>query len=210
MTTPPEEPQDAAPRRRVPWWVWTIAVLVAITGLVAAIGGFADVPEESLPEVALGAEWVGGEANAVVHSAYLSETIPGSGTPADDGEVYLVVDVTAAANGDRPSLFARSLIRVLVGDVVAAETDPDRVIELRSGTGTDFLQPGLPVEVAYAWSVPRADLAVGDEVIVGIFDQFGITGDPLWGDTAFSRPTPVARVLTTVDRYVEAPEEEAP
>ena len=208
MTTPPEPPAPA--RRRIPWWAWTIAVVVAITGLIAAIGGFADVPQQKLPEVALGAEWVGGEANATVHSAYLSETMPGSGTPADDGEVYLVVDVTAAANGDHPSLFARNLIRVLVGDVVVAETAPDRVIELRSGTGTDFLQPGLPVEVAYAWLVPVDDLAVGDEVIVGIFDQFGITGDPLWGDTAFTRPTPVARVLTTVDRYVAAPIEELP
>lgn len=208
MTTPPEPATPA--RRRIPWWAWTIAVVVAITGLIAAIGGFADVPQQKLPEVALGDEWVGGEANATVHSAYLSETMPGSATPADEGEVYLVVDVTAAANGDHPSLFARSLIRVLVGDVVVAETAPDRVIELRSGTGTDFLQPGLPVEVAYAWRVPADGLAVGDEVIVGIFDQFGIKGDPLWGDTAFTRPTPVARVLTTVDRYVAAPIEESP
>ena len=210
MTTPPSETPDVAARRRVPWWVWTLGALVAITGVIAALGGFADVPEAKLPEVALGEEWAGGEANATVHSAYLSETMPVSGRPADDGEVFLVVDVTAAANGDRPSLFARSLIRVLVGDVIAAETDPDRVIEVRSGTGTDFLQPGLPVEVAYAWSVPISDLAVGDEVIVGIFDQFGITGDPLWGDTAFTLPTPVARVLTTVDRYVAAPVEESP
>jgi hypothetical protein len=210
VTIPPPETPDVAARRRVPWWAWILGALVAITALIAAIGGFADVPEEKLPEVALGEQWIGGEANATVHSAYLSETMPVSGTPADDGEIYLVVDVTAAANGDRPSLFARSLIRVLVGDVVAAETDPDRVLEVRSGTGTDFLQPGLPVEVAYAWSVPITDLAVGDEVIVGIFDQFGITGDPLWGDTAFTRPTPVARVLTTIDRYVAAPVEEIP
>ncbi|MGV8885130.1 MAG: hypothetical protein ACOH1T_06020 [Microbacteriaceae bacterium] len=198
---------DDAPvrRRRVPWWAYTVAALVAVAGLVAAFGGFADVPVQKLPTIAVGETWRGGEASAVVHGVYLSDTLPTNGTRADDGEVFLIVEATAETTKDAPSLFSRNLIRVFIDDVVSADTDPDRVVELRSGEGSGFLQPGIPSRVAYAWKVKAEALSVGDDVIIGVFDQFAVKGDPLWGDTSFTGPTPVARVLTSIDRLVTVP-----
>ena len=41
-------------RRRVPWWLWAIGAIVVVIGVIAAIGGFNDVPISRVPTIALG------------------------------------------------------------------------------------------------------------------------------------------------------------
>ena len=210
VTTAEPVIEPAPARRGIPWWVWTVGGLLTVTGVVAAIGGFNDVPVSALPVIELGDTTVGGEASITVDRVYLSDTVPVTGSTANDGEVYIVVMVQTEAPGPQPSLFARNLVRVLVGDLVSANTGPERVVEMRSGASMDFLQPGIPTEIAFAWNVPADAIDVGDEVIVGVFDQFAVFDDPLWGDTSTTGPTPIARIITEIDGHERAPVEVLP
>jgi len=194
----PTDQTVASRRRRVPWWLWTLVAIGAVVGLVAAIGGFRDVPITALPEVQLGAAHVGSEVRTVVSRAYLSDTQPTNGREADAGSVYLIVEASAESMSDGPSLLDGDLIRVFAGEQVTPAVDPSHVLELRTGEPSEFLQPGVPVDLAWVWAVDTDSLSVGDEVFIGIFDEFAIYDHPIWGDDSFSRPTPVARVITSI------------
>ncbi|TBN56614.1 hypothetical protein EYE40_03940 [Glaciihabitans arcticus] len=201
MTDSPIDPPVASRRRRVPWWVWTLIAIAAVVGLVAAIGGFRDVPITALPRVELGEAHIGSEVRTVVSRAYLSDTQPTTGREADAGSVYLVVEASAENVGTTPSLLDSDLIRVFAGDEISPVDEPSNVIELRSGDVSEFLQPGVAVDLAWIWPVDAGSLDVGDDVFVGIFDQFAVYDHPIWGDDSFGRPTPVARVITSVASY---------
>ena len=196
MTTPAE--RTRAGRLRLPWWLITIAALVAAVALIAALGGFSDVPESKLPEVKLGELVDGEEVRASVTSIYLSPTRPMSDIEAGDGQQYLIVEATLENTTKRPNIFQHDVVRVALDGVIEPTTAADAVVELRSGGQQSFLQSGLKAEVAYSWQIDAADAATGDEIFAGIFDRYKVANDPIFGDTAYTSPTPIARIITTI------------
>ena len=184
-------------RRRAPWWLWTVGVAAAVVAVVALLGGFADVPDTKLPVIAEGGTHVGGQLNTTVERIYLSDTKPGATYGASDETQYLVVEATVANTTDLPSVFVGRLLRVVVDDAVEQGDSPS-LIEARTGLSLSFAQPGLPVLADFVWEVPRDEIAVGDTVFLGFFEQFPIYGDPVFGDDAFGAPTATARMESSV------------
>lgn len=193
-----DAPTATVRRFRFPWWAWTLTAIAVVAGIVALLGGFNDVPIEKLPKADLGETIDGTELRTTIDRVYLSPTAPVSGTEAADGEQYLVVEATLENLTHATSSFAYDAVRVLLGDVVTADDDPSILLELRSGDSFGAVQPGLPTKVAFLWKVPLADVSAGDKVIIGVFVRNPVKGDPVFGDTAFSSPTPIARIVTTI------------
>lgn len=185
-------------RFRFPWWAWTLTAIAVVAGIVALLGGFNDVPIEKLPKIELGESIDGTELRSTIDRVYLSPTAPVSGTEAGDGEQYLVVEATLENLTHATSTFSYDAVRVLLGDIVKVDDDPSILLELRSGDSFGELQPGLPTKVAFLWKVPLDQVSVGDDVIIGVFVRNPVKGDPVFGDTAFSSPTPIARIVTTI------------
>lgn len=185
--------------RRIPWWAWVLAVAVLVTGLIAALGGFRDVPIEKIPTIELREPHLGGQLTTTVTRIYLSSVQPASGYEPDDGEQYVVVEATVDNTTAEPSIFGRDLLRIVVDGVVEPDVAPDGVYFARQGVVLDFLQPGVQADMIFTWPVPEGTVAPGDDAIIGIFEQFQVLDDPVFGDTAYGSPTPTARILTTIE-----------
>ncbi|HWR85963.1 MAG TPA: hypothetical protein VN200_08220 [Rhodoglobus sp.] len=186
-----------APRlRRMPWWLWTSGAVIAATGIVAALGGFAEVPVQQLPELRLGEEHVGNEITTVVDGVVLSRERPSSEYD-DEEHDYVVVNLTVTNSTTTPTLFLSNSVRIVLGDVVDEFTAPDGATDPRNGTQVQFLQPGLPTEVAMSWQVTRGDVAVGDDIRIGVFERYDAPEDPRYRD-AKTAPVVVAKLDTTV------------
>jgi hypothetical protein len=169
------------------------------TVIIAVLGGFNDVPVEKLPLVQPGATHTGGEVDTTVTAIYLTTRAPAQSYDADDGMQYLVVEATLTNRMSSPSILGRDLVRVLLDGVIDPEDEPSTgIVDLRTGDQVPFLQPGLPIDVAWSWEIPLDAAAAGDDLIIGYFERFPIQGDPVFGDTAFTRPQPTARTVTTI------------
>jgi len=195
--------------RRVPWWVWTLAVLATVVAVVALLGGFTAIPEEKLPKVAIGDAYVGGEVSTVVERVWVSNQQPTNGDFAEDGEQFLIVQTRLENVKNAPSSFGSEVLRIEIDGVVEAATDPDVVLDVLRGQRVTSLGADIPTTVDFIWVIPADSVATGDTVYLGLFDQFRVYGDPIFGDGAFTRPQVVALLETTVDdvEFVEPPEE---
>ena len=182
----------------MPWPLTVVAAAAAIVAIVALIGGFNDVPVERLPLVELGETHEGSEILTTVTGVYLTAVNPATGSPAEAGEQFLAVTATLENTSTRPNLWQRDTIRVVVDGAIEPEKQADTNVEFPGNRGISFLQAGLPTDLVYLWRIKTTDAAPGDEVIVGIFDRFRVTNDPVFDDTAYTSPTPVARIVTTI------------
>lgn len=172
------------------------AVLVVIGG-VAALGGFNDVPQTALPVLRLGDTHHGNEVDTVITSVYLTTRAPGQVFDADPGTQFLVVAATMLNTTHDTRTLTSDLVRVLLEGEVSGNDDPDRgLIDPRTGSQVGFLQPGIPLEGVFVWEVDDT-VKDGDEIIVGLFDRFALD-DPRFSDTAYTNPSPTARILTTI------------
>ena len=202
--TPSTERRSREPRgwyrRRVPWWAWLAAVLVVAIATVALLGGFSRVPVGKVPVIAMGALHKGGEIHSTVTGVSLSSFKPGTRVAADNGDVFLTVEVTMRNVTSAPSSFAFDVVRVIADPHVDENDAPDGVVELRTGDGVGQLQPGLDVPVVFYWQVPAdaSTLGVKVPIIIGLYEEFPVYGDPVFGDTAFGSPVPTARIKTTI------------
>lgn len=186
-------------RRRVPAWGWTILAAAVAIGIVAALGGFRDVPIEKLPSIALGEAHEGSEYRTTVDAVYLSTQLPNTGYAADEGTEYLVVETTVENLTDRAmSTLTRDLIRVLVTGVIEPYGDGSApsVSDPRFGMAVGYLQPGLPLTVLYWWEVKDGAIDDGDEIVVGIFEHRFDSYNPAFDD--YTTTEAVARVITEV------------
>jgi hypothetical protein len=181
----------------VPWWLWAVAGAGGLVGVVALLGGFEDVPIQALPRVELGEQFAGNEVALRVDDIHLSRTAPVTGYDAPDGEVYLVVEATIENTTDQPNIFFSRALRVLVEGAIGSTDSPYNVVELRTGDGLSFLQPGLPVEVAYLWSVDERLIDAGDEIFLGIFERYDAPDDPRFDDGK-TTPVPIVRLAETI------------
>ncbi|MBC7591264.1 MAG: hypothetical protein H7226_09530 [Salinibacterium sp.] len=202
MTTDTIQTPDATTtprgRRRPPWWLWVLIAVALIVGLVAALGGFRDVPIQSLPTIGMGEKFEGNEVDATVTAVYLTDRPPGQEFAAEDGMQFLVVDATALNHTDEPSLLTRDLVRVLLEDAIDPGDDStfEGVVDTRSAGQVPFLQPGLVTTLSYRWEIAVDAATEGDAIIIGIFERQLIYGDPIFDD-AYST-SPVVRILTTI------------
>ena len=193
--------EPAAPRARrprPPWWVWTVGAVVVIAVIIGVSGGFGVVPVQKVRLVQLGDRVAGAEVDAKVHRVYLADRIPGD-TAAAEGESVLIVEAELLNRADAPTTLIHDRIRVIADGAIALEDDPDRVVDLRNTDPPDFLQPGLPTEVSFAWPVVGGSLATGDRIVVGILDRVPVSGDPIYGDTAYSSPRALARLIVDLE-----------
>jgi hypothetical protein len=197
---PDRAERDARPhvarRRRLPW-VLALGAFVVVVGVVAALGGFREVPIERLPAIALGEAHEGNEYRTTVESVYLTDQLPNTGYPAEDGTEYLVVEATVENLSDVPGFtLTRKLIRVLVTGVIEPYGDGSEpaVSDPRFGDSAGYLQPGLPLTVLYSWEVKQGAIENGDEVVVGIFEHHFDTYNPAFDD--YLTTDAVARVIT--------------
>ena len=189
-----------APRghRRLPWWLLVLIAVALVVGLVAALGGFRDVPLESLPKIGMGEKFEGNEVDATVTGVYLTDRPPGQEFAAEDGMQFLIVDATALNHTDEPSLLTRDLVRVLLEGAIDPGDDStfDGVVDTRSAERIPFLQSGLVTALSYRWEIPIDAATEGDAIIIGLFERELIYGDPIFDD-AYST-SPVVRILTTI------------
>lgn len=184
----------------MPWWLWTLIAAGSLVGIVALLGGFNEVPYQRLPQVRLGEAFVGNEVKLQVDDIYLSRTAPVTGYEVDDGEVYLVVEVTAENVTTEPNVFLRRALRVLVDGAIPADKAPENVVELRTGDGVNFLQAGLPTRVAFVWKLDEDLIEPGQEIFLGIFERYDVPDDPRFDD-AKSDPVPIVRLAETIGEF---------
>lgn len=197
--TGPDAPAPAPRKRRLPGWAWTLIGLAAVVAIVAALGGFREVPIAKLPAIALGETHEGDEYRTTVDAVYLTSQLPNTGYAAEEGFEYLVVEATVENTTDRPIFtLTRQLIRALVSGVVEPYGDaaaPD-VSDPRFGGPVGYLQPNLPLTVLYSWDVEIGQIKDGDEAIIGIFERHYDPSNPAFDD--YSTTDAVARVITEV------------
>lgn len=205
MTLPPAE-LSAQPRARrgirLPWWAWTVLAALLAVAVVAGLGGFASVAIEKVRTIPIGSVHEGNTVHTVIEGSYFTDRTPGYTVEAPEGMKYLVVEATLTNVSAEPSSFSGNVVRVIIDDVIDSAEAPRSVIERRSGDRNTFLQPGLATPVLIYWEISADRGAVGDTMYIGLFETFPVYGDPIFGDTAFSDPTPTARVIT---RIGEAP-----
>lgn len=183
--------------RALPWWLWALLTAAAAVGGIAAIGGFNDVPIEELPSIAVGETHEGNEVNTTVTEVYVSTTHPVLGYELEDDKTYLVVEATFENTTDLPSLFADDALRVIVEGAIDADADPDGLYAPGTNAQVTFLQPDLPTEVVVVWEAPASRLDPGDDIAIGIFEQYRALDDPRFED-ALTAPVPVARIDTII------------
>lgn len=181
----------------------TIVVVLAVIAAITLLGGFSDVPQEKLPVVAIGESYAGNEATVTVTRSYLSPTRPAAPgnldpLPAADGKQFLVVETLIENTTTSPSYIYADIVRVLIDDALDPDIEPDATLDARTGTQLGLLQPGLTLTIDFLWEVDQAAVATGDDLIIGLLDRVPIANDPVFGDSAFTRPSPVARILTTI------------
>jgi hypothetical protein len=186
----------ATRRRRPPWWVFVLSIAVVVVALVALLGGFSPVPTKLLPVVKLGAVQAGNEVETRVTSVRLASTAPFAHREAIASMQYLTVRATVVNTTTTPSTLGYDLIRVLLGTTISPAKAPDGVYDSR-GNSIDVLQPGLAETIEYSWLVPNT-VHNGSRIYVGLFERYPVSGDPVFGDEAFTQPTAAARVVTTV------------
>ena len=202
MTAPVTEspPPARHPKRRLPWWLWTLIGAGSIVGVVALLGGFNEVLYTKLPQVQLGEVFVGNEVALQVDDIYLSHTAPVTGyDPAEEGDVFLVVEATAENTTTKPNIFLDRALRVLVEGGISSTDSPYSVVDLRTGAYVDFLQPGLPLKVAYLWPVDERHIDPGQEIFLGIFERYA-QDDPRFDDYR-SEPVAIVRLAETVGAF---------
>lgn len=182
-------------RRRLPWWAWALAALGALVLVVALLGGFGTVPVERVRLVQQGEVVQGTEIDLSVTGVSIEDRMPGASAPSE-GEEVLVVAARLVNRADVPSTLLGDRIRVIAGEV-GIEDRADRVLETRGSDAdfVDFLQPGLPTDLLFAWPVETGSLEPGEEVVIGVLDRIPISDDPIYGDTAYSAPRAIARLV---------------
>jgi len=188
---------------RAPKVTIAIAAVLAVVATITLLGGFSDVPQEKLPVVEIGKPYAGNEATVTVTSSYLSPTRPSAPgnldpLPAGEGKQFLIVETRIENTTTTPSYIYGDIVRVLIDNVLDPSVDPDANLDARTGSQLGLLQPGLTLTVDFLWEIDQAAAAPGDDLIIGILDRVPVANDPVFGDSAFTRPSPVARILSTI------------
>ncbi|QHC71834.1 hypothetical protein [Rathayibacter sp. VKM Ac-2801] len=172
-----EESTPSAPRPRRRRAAVVAGAVVLAVAAVAAVGGFADVPEEDQPVLRLGETFSNELYSVTVESVEIADADPLAPTP--DGTLAVVARATLLHSGDEPARSPEDWLRPLDLDLSPLALS---LVSARDGSIAPPIQPGLPVEVFYIWRLAEgADAASGDPVRLGVYERYVDTTGPIDG-----------------------------
>lgn len=206
----PAEPSRGTLRERLHGWlpVLVVAAVLAVAGVVAIpLGGWDTVQLQSavVPQQEAGVVYGGNRLATSVDEAYLTDENPDGITEPDPGETYLVVVATMENTTDEPQppLGSRDFYAITVPGVLelgtAIEYDAHAVYLVRDESYFPTLNPGIPDEVLFLFTVPDDLFAPGDELVVGITDADPEPAD-LYLGTRWVDPHVAVEVPLTIGR----------
>ncbi len=168
-----ERPRGAFARTvdRIPTVVLLIAGAALVLGVVGLFGGLDDAPSEPLTRVQPGQEHVGAQLTIVPERAMLVDTLPEAFLEPEDGSRVLVVTSIVTNTWDRPVLSSEGGASDNLRPDLPGLEAPENVLLLLDGTRRPWLEPHLPAELAFAWTVPEDALADGDALRVNLYDK---------------------------------------
>lgn len=187
----------------VPTLVWILVGVLVFLGFAGLFGGLGTAQRQAdqLPVIAVGEEHVGPQFSVAVHDATLMDVAPGFSLEADDGNEYLVVTVTLTNNYRVSTTSIRDAIALEWLDEEYAKVE--RTVVVSDKTTLAQVHPGVPVDVAMVWQVPRDTIDDGEELRVSVMEaslrtNSGLTFGDYWHD-----PVPVAYVDVPAERTVD-------
>lgn len=184
----------------MPVFVWVALGALVIVGIIGLFGGLntAERHTQELPVLKLGEAHVGPQFTVAVHDATLMDVAPGFSIEADDGNEYLVVNVTLTNNHTESTTSLLHAIELQWLDKEHA--DVERVVVASDGTSLAQAHPHLPVDLAIVWQVPRGSIADGDALRVSIMEASLRTDSELTYGEYWYDPVAVAYVDVPADR----------
>jgi hypothetical protein len=154
--------------RRIPWWAWTLAALVVAVGIVAAVGGFRDVPIQKVRTIPLGSVFHGRELDTRVLGARIVTTAPRGAITT--GGPWLEIDVDTTNTSDAPVPRTAIDLRTIVTGAVGPTDEPSSITGPRGGYPPS-LQPGVRTRLSFLWALGARPVHAGDRVVVGLFEE---------------------------------------
>ena len=203
MTGTAEKPRGGRILRAldaVPTLVWILVGALVLLGVAGLFGGLntAQRHVEELPSIPVGEEHVGPQFSVAVHDATLMDVAPGFSIEADEGNEYLVVTVTLTNNYTKSTILIKEAIALEWLDTEHATVE--RTVVVSDRTTLVQAHPGVPVDVAMVWQVPRDSIDEGDELRVSIMEASLRTDSELVADEYWHDPVPVAYVDVVAKR----------
>lgn len=204
------ETPDAAPvrTRRFEWiraasdrvptrWFAGIATGLFLVA-TAAFGGLATAAPPELAQLEPGEAHVTDQRSLTVKRAVLIDELPEAGVYPEDGERVLALIVDIENRWDEP-LRTTGTYGVTVSFAVEGVDDPRDVARMDDATGIMYLQPNVPAELVYAWTVDADDFADGQQLPMTLFDTSLYTGSFVTEGQWWSDPVADARVSPTIE-----------
>ena len=164
-----------------PWLITGAgAVLLACT---AAFGGLEAVPEEPIPEIAVGDTYSGSDLEITVLDVELRDE-PGNAAIYPDEEtggrlLVMVVDVVNTFHSPRPSTSSADPSPTVEGIRISGLDEEAEVSRADDGLSYPTLQPDVPVRMLLAWRVGPDDFREGDEISITLPDSTHYAGQVL-------------------------------
>ena len=148
----------------------------------ATFGGLADVEKPGPAVIELGDTFTSPQLSLTVREVVLLDHLDDLSVDVAPGERAIAVIATVDNEWTKPQLAAT--LSSGVGDVIAlqaANTHRDTaelltIARIDDPETSPTLQPGVPVPLAFVWSIPAEALGAGDEVTVELFTQKLYTG----------------------------------
>ena len=151
-----------------------------------------------LPSPSPGEAHVTDQRSLTVKRAVLIDELPEAGVYPEDGERVLALIVDIENRWDEP-LRTTGTYGVTVSFAVEGVDDPRDVARMDDATGIMYLQPNVPAELVYAWTVDAADFADGQQLPMTLFDTSLYTGSFVTEGQWWSDPVADARVSPTIE-----------
>lgn len=208
-TTPPAPPAPSLRARagsaaqKVPTKWFVTGGLVLFLAVSAAFGGLNDAVAAPIPALAAGDTHTGAQLSITVERAVLLDGFPEQGILPDEGDRLLVVvatveDVWRDPASTRTTLGAADNLRPVGVPGLDASSAPQSVAVISDGTEFPDLQPGVPVELAFIWSVDPAALADGDSIAVDLYAKTYQSDGFITSGERWVNPVVVATVTVPV------------
>ena len=170
----------AADRVPTKWFVTGATGVFLIA--TATFGGLADVEKPGPAVIELGDTFTSPQLSLTVREVVLLDHLDDLSVDVAPGERAIAVIATVDNEWTKPQLAAT--LSSGVGDVIAlqaANTHRDTaelltIARIDDPETSPTMQPGVPVPLAFVWSIPAEALGAGDEVTVELFTQKLYTG----------------------------------
>lgn len=170
-------------------WFASIATGLFLAA-TAAFGGLNTVtpPAVALPQWQIGDRVEGDQLAITVERAVLIDDLEGSGATPDEaaGERLLVLLVEAENLADEAvGMYANSSTKSNTVLLLPDERPATQITREDDATWSPWLQPNVPAEVVFIWTVPGADYAEGDRLELTVqnttLEQFSfLTSGTYW------------------------------